>query len=352
MKAGQNVIQIDRIEDLEVLSDRWQEVYDADDEAHVFASWPWYRGFLGGRPRGWAVLVVRLGETPVAFWPVEPRTIRRLSVPVLRELHEGGGGIGDYCGLACDPAHRHEVVAALAEFLAGWDRVNLRDVRDGRIEQLATAMGVAGFERKDRGEVCCRVVDLPSDWETYLAETLGAKVRRNLRRSLRELEAAGVEIEEVEAGQLAERLEALLGLWQRRFGEVGPEYRAGLVATFSSCHRAGLAFLTVVKRDGAILAGVARFLDRKKQVAYELMNSFSAEFCEVHSPGQVVVALSVRHAIEQGCRHYDFLRGDEKYKEELGGRERACRSFEMEKKGIKSRAIGLAKRLRGRSVSG
>jgi CelD/BcsL family acetyltransferase involved in cellulose biosynthesis len=71
----------------------------------------------------------------------------------------------------------------------------------------------------------------------------------------------------------------------------------------------------------------------------------------VHSPGKVVVALSLQHAIEQGCRHYDFLRGDERYKQDLGGAEHFCRSFEMVQKGMKSRLAGLARRLRGKSTT-
>ena len=41
------------------------------------------------------------------------------------------------------------------------------------------------------------------------------------------------------------------------------------------------------------------------------------------SPGIVLLAYNIRHAIEQGYAYYDFLRGDEPYKYRMGGRDTA-----------------------------
>ena len=41
------------------------------------------------------------------------------------------------------------------------------------------------------------------------------------------------------------------------------------------------------------------------------------------SPGIVLLAWNIRHAIEEGISRFDFLQGDESYKYQMGGRDEA-----------------------------
>jgi len=74
------------------------------------------------------------------------------------------------------------------------------------------------------------------------------------------------------------------------------------------------------------------FLDVKEQPAASVLcfdyqgtrylyNSAYDERFESLSAGAISKALSIRNAIEAGCRRYDFLKGAEIYKKRLGGKE-------------------------------
>ena len=52
---------------------------------------------------------------------------------------------------------------------------------------------------------------------------------------------------------------------------------------------------------------------RGDDTAYYYQGGFNPEAAD-HNPGWLQFMSSIRAAIEQGCRHYDFLRGDEPYK--------------------------------------
>jgi CelD/BcsL family acetyltransferase involved in cellulose biosynthesis len=87
--------------------------------------------------------------------------------------------------------------------------------------------------------------------------------------------------------------------------------------------------------EGFLSAGLLRlvFLSRKGvdiasalQIAWDgvllLYNSgFDPNYREA-SPGLVLLARSIEDAIRNGFREYDFLRGGERYKYDLGGRDR------------------------------
>lgn len=201
--------------------------------------------------------------------------------------------------------------------------------------RLVSLVSRQGFSCLAPNALSCRSLELPDNWDSYLHQNLGGSARRNLRRSLRELEQAGdIEVSDVQGHDLPQYLDALLELWQKRFTRVSPLRLIRLKATFTSCFNEGMASLIVLKRGRDILAGVARFHDRKRKRAYELINSFDQNLQEIHSPGMVVIALGLQQAIGQGIHRYDFLRGDEEYKAHLGASLEHCFSFDLVKSNL------------------
>ena len=69
------------------------------------------------------------------------------------------------------------------------------------------------------------------------------------------------------------------------------------------------------------------------------------------SVGLVLLALTVRHAIEEGAAEYDFLLGDEEYKARFAGRERPVETLvlapPLHPAGLASRGRGFARRVAG-----
>ena len=79
-----------------------------------------------------------------------------------------------------------------------------------------------------------------------------------------------------------------------------------------------LNFLTV---DEAPAASYINFLYGDRVMVYN--SGHAHEDYGGLSPGIVLLAWNIRHAIEQGYKHFDFLRGDEAYKYRMGGRDTA-----------------------------
>ena len=117
---------------------------------------------------------------------------------VLRPL--GSGEVcSDYLSLLCHPATEEAVVEALADYLVEnalrddpdafrWDLLELDgvDAEDRTVADLVNSLAVSGCTVHRRPGVNCWRLELPTDWDSYVA-SLGRNLRRDLRRLEREL---------------------------------------------------------------------------------------------------------------------------------------------------------------------
>jgi CelD/BcsL family acetyltransferase involved in cellulose biosynthesis len=154
-------------------------------------------------------------------------------------------------------------------------------------------------------------------WDSYLA-TLGASHRANVRRRLRALEQKfDVQFDQVSADD--DRRDALERLTQyhgRRFAERGSAFRtASLRAFHDEATRRfldrGWLRMFVLRLNGtpaAVMYGV-----RYNGTFYFYQHGFDDSY-QQHSIGLVLMALSIRTAIEQGAAEFDMLWGTEPYK--------------------------------------
>jgi len=85
---------------------------------------------------------------------------------------------------------------------------------------------------------------------------------------------------------------------------------------FLASGRLRLAFLST---QGVDVASVFQF---RTDGALLLYNSGYDPAHREASPGLVLIARSIGQAVDEGCAEYDFLRGTERYKNDLGGVDR------------------------------
>ena len=85
---------------------------------------------------------------------------------------------------------------------------------------------------------------------------------------------------------------------------------------FLASGRLRLAFLSA---QGVDVAAVFQF---RTDGAFLLYNSGYDPKLRAANPGLVLIARSIGQAIVEGCSEYDFLRGTERYKYDLGGVDR------------------------------
>jgi len=166
-------------------------------------------------------------------------------------------------------------------------------------------------------------LSLPDDFAAYVA-ALGKKERHELRRKIRRLERSATSsfrtAAPAERGAVLDRFFALHRL--SRGGKATfmtarhERFFRDIADALAPLDRLRLGVLGV---DGAHAAVLFAFAYEGK---IELYNAAYDPGLSRLSVGLVSHAWAIREAIAEGVRHYDFLRGDERFKYDLGGRDR------------------------------
>jgi CelD/BcsL family acetyltransferase involved in cellulose biosynthesis len=173
-------------------------------------------------------------------------------------------------------------------------------------------------------------MDLPRDWDEYL-EKLDGKQRHEIRRKLRRLSQEGetglIVLQDPE--EIAGQFDIFLKMFRDSRSDKAGFMDARMESFFRSMTRAmseeGVLRLFMLTLNGAPAAAALCFDYRDTVYLY---NSGYAPRYSSLSVGLLCKILSIRHSIEIGRKKYDFLKGAEPYKYQLGGKEvhlRRCR---------------------------
>lgn len=169
----------------------------------------------------------------------------------------------------------------------------------------------------------CPVITLPATFDAYL-ETLDSKQRRELSRKLRRAEAADVVTTAVDpAADIDREVDSFLELLQKSTFEKRDWLNDGRRALFHEVAHAAqaagtlqLMFTAIEDRRAAALFN----FDYKDRIWVYNSGLDPAAFAAL-SPGQVLTASAIEHAIQLGRREFDFLRGSEEYKYRFGAQD-------------------------------
>ncbi len=148
---------INSIAAFDELKDNWERIYNADVQATFFLSWAWLRGYLVESRRAWFILAARPtgSDDFVAFLPL---AFTRQFNGVMQTLEMAGNPESDYTGFVCLPQYAEKAVAAFAAYIQhhlAWDRFNIRDVQDNRLDAFLWQFPPEQFQLLDRQTVIC-----------------------------------------------------------------------------------------------------------------------------------------------------------------------------------------------------
>ncbi len=315
----------------------WEAVYAADPEAQYFLSWTWIADRLSQIDGRWMVLVARpddkMETAPVAFFPLALDTRKTSLEQPIDVIVPAGSGVADYTGVICRPGHDKEALAAFARHLCTrkWDELRLRnlDCSSERVRLftdhfsadrfIVSPLDMTNSDGVDNS--ICPFIPLPSSFEAYL-DQLSANSRQKLRRLMRKLEAdADLAITETTGETFGRDLETLLGFWSQQWADRKGDQMTMLTdrieQTVRQAYRTGSLFMPVLRHRNEPLGMLACFLDPTKRRLLFFVSGRRTDW-DGPSPGLILHAHSIRHAISQGYEIYDFLRGDEAYKFSLG----------------------------------
>jgi CelD/BcsL family acetyltransferase involved in cellulose biosynthesis len=187
------------------------------------------------------------------------------------------------------------------------------------------AARAAGWQVEETFEDVSPGIELADNWEDYVSG-LGKKDRHELRRKLRRLERSA-EIKHVEystAEDITANLDDFVRLHRMSTpdkAEFMTDYREEFFrAAVTNMARVGASRLYFLEIDGKRAATSICFVHGDSQLAY---NSGYDPEQRALSVGLLNHAMTIKLAIENGIRYFDFLRGDESYKYHLGAHDRS-----------------------------
>ena len=308
-----------QVEDFDSLESEWERLLPetAADTIFLTPTWQrvWWEHF--GRDANLQLLSVRQDDDLIGIAPL------MLTDGVMSFL--GDTDLFDYHDFLIKKGRETEFYDVLCEYLLEieWHTLELKSLREGSdaLVYLKALADQKGFRAEIEEEDVSPFADLAPTWDDYQMG-LSKKARHELRRKLRRLEAAD-------------------NAHQYSFED--PEDLAECMPDFFRLMRASSRdkddFLTeerelFFKDMAARLAGKGIFklffleVDDKRVAScicfdygdsYLLYNSgYDPEYSSL-SVGLLNKALCLREALEKGRSKFDFLRGMERYKYDLGG---------------------------------
>lgn len=302
----------------------WRELLISDPDRHIFGTplWNklWWEEFGAGKDL--FLLTMKARDRIVAVVPLYRKTEQ--AKRVLRFV--GGIDLTDYLGPICSLEDRGDVAESLVEWLlttdVGWDEFDAHNmpVPFGFAEFLVERADHRGMSFKLDQEETAAVLPLPSEWEVYL-ESLDSKERREVKRKRRRLgrEMPDARFRTATEDTLDADLKIFVDMHRGAEGHKGHFMSPDIATFFERIARRfiqegwlRLDFLEVGDR------AIATTFSFKTTNRFYLYNSAYEPDAARLSPGLVLVSELVKSSIQQGFRYFDFLRGPERYKYELG----------------------------------
>jgi len=304
----------------------WEDLHARASRASPFLSprflLPWRRAFgrgcdvriarwtSGGAPDEGLLFLCRCGEGGWTFL--------------------GGEQVADYLDALVPPVHAE---AFWREFLErGLPSLGGGPLRLAGLVEGTPALSLLPRLCRERGLACsveemdrAPFVSLQGSFDAYL-DRLDGKGRHELRRKMRRagelLPGLSFRVTRT-AAELAADLPSFVEL-HRKSRPAKEAFMDGAMETFFRDVAQGflasgnlrLAFLSTQGKD---VASVFQF---RTDAALLLYNSGYDPEHRAANPGIVLIARCIGQAADEGCTEYDFLRGSERYKYDLGGVDR------------------------------
>ena len=328
---------IDTAWGLTTLRSQWNALLRASAADGPFLTWEWLHAWwtkLAGSS-SLKVIAVRDGDELIA---VAPFRVAPHAVPWFSRLEFLGTGHAgsDYLDLIVRSGREDEAIRAIARFLKA-QRMTLRldHVPETSLAaRLGERLAADGWIASSTPDGVCPLIPLAGHtWDSLLA-TLGSAHRANVRRRLRGIEQqfrTRFELVTTEAARKS-ALEALAGFHDRRFKNGGSSaFASPAVRAFQdeATRRAldhGWLRMYVLRLNDDIAAVMYGFFYNRQFYFYQ--HGFDDRFSR-HSIGLVLMALTLRAAIDEGAQAFDLLWGTEAYKSLWAREARTLRRIQL-----------------------
>jgi len=243
----------------------------------------------------------------------------------------GSVEIADFLDVLCIPDHLDEFLDAALRHLqaqqdASWQTVELFNLLEdsATLAALQTAAAKHGFSYQQERIQPAPHIQLPDNFDAYL-ETLDGRYRREMVRKIRNALGFFIPVTVKKVGEeddLAAEIQDFFAMMREEpekdsfLTQAMEEQMQAILQAAAEHGWLDLRFLIVGKEKAA---GYVNFSYKNHILVY---NSAHAKKFSNLSPGIVLMGLLIQEAIEEGYQVFDFMRGDEEYKYQLGGQDR------------------------------
>jgi CelD/BcsL family acetyltransferase involved in cellulose biosynthesis len=239
----------------------------------------------------------------------------------------GSTDVCDYLDFAVAPGEESNFFELLLNDLRnnGVKKLNLKPLRPDStvIKHLLSIALKRGYDVNCCAEDVSLELDLPATWNEYLA-ILSSKQRHEVRRKLRRLwEAGNAEYRCIKVGsEVEDYLDVFLKLFVLSKDEKASFMDPNMESFFRSLAKAmaGVGLLRIgILQVNKVPAAMTMGFDYDD--SHYLYNSaYDPQFSHL-SVGLLCKVLCLKESIEKGSKKWNFLKGGEPYKYQLGGQE-------------------------------
>jgi CelD/BcsL family acetyltransferase involved in cellulose biosynthesis len=313
------------------LEAEWNELQERSSNATIFSTFEWahgcwtYRDFRAGAQP----FIITLYDGPTLVG-LAPFCLRSAGAPwalqggVLQHIGMGYRWLADYLDVISASGYEEAVMRRMLTFLkeqnGRWDTLDWHELSDTSpsYRAVARAAKAAGLRFVATPENICHTIALPPTWEEFLA-TLSWNTRRKVNRKTRKIiKECDARFEQVcDEAEVDRVLQALHAFQDERWSpqeKVDREVYMGFIRKLAPAMlRRGWLDLRVVRAGDTTIASTIHF--RFNGTVYAFLTGFDPdEKWNTYSIGSLLLADSIKHAIEDGYRSYDQGRGNEEYK--------------------------------------
>lgn len=316
---------------LEAIFPRWDELARQDARDGFFRTPAWYRAWMQHiRPDAEPFVAVAVDDSGeiAGLAPFCRLQYRDLGWKLNSICWAGREVVsGDFLDFVADPDRKAAVSQAILAHVWNGRRDWSMLVAGELVEGGDTASVLESLSREKRlpmrvqEERMCPYIALPQTFDDYLG-SLGSSTRYHVRRRIREvIEKNGARVETYSAGaDIAERLDVLARLHRARWSKAGlpgtldrPGFIPFLRAICEAPPPGAEPRLYFLSHGSGPIAAMLVFYFGESALYYQAGWDPASPLAS-RSPTVVLMAHSIRDAIEHGLKYFEFLRGDEGYK--------------------------------------
>ncbi len=290
------------------LETEWKELVNDSPSATPFQTWEWQSTWAKhfGRRGRFHLIAVKHGNDLVGLMSLMK------TQGAWKSLRAVGTGSSDYLHAIARNGYEHAVSEAVSESLSNEKDADLIDLHQVREDKPFAEAGYTAIE-----QARCLVLTLPPTYDDYL-KTLSKSLRYDVKRLDKDLFKTGrAQVTQVAEGEIDQGMERLFETHKKRWRKRGlPGAFIGRGEAFHKewAHLAasrGYLWLSLLKIDGETIGAI--YAMTLGSACYYYQAGFDPSQGSI-SPGTLLVAATIKRAIEEGKQAFDFLRGDEPYK--------------------------------------